>query len=435
MLAADFLKIGFRPASLAAGVIIALLSARTDFVAGFFMAVLFSFGYYSLHPGENAAGLAVNTAVFTLIAYLAGKLAPSNGGAGKAPPKDESEKEFVRKVTNSLMLAHEMLLEIKKGTEHEDLLRLMSGNIFSLLDVKQVMVYTPAENCVYRLAFSDGSFPSGTVSPAFEFRDAGRLAVRNINAGVLKLIKGEQSGSFLLIPSGESADGSDIVVLYRGKEFDSSEIYITEFFIAQVYAVIDKHRHSDTLRDNYEKVIEALSMAIDAKDRENGSHSLDTMRYAGKLAERLGLPDGEKEKIKYASLLHDIGKINISSSILNKPGSLTPEEYEVIKKHPVEGAGILKKLDIFSGIMPLILHHHEHVDGRGYPENLKGQDIPIGSRICAIADAYTVMRSERPYKKSMTKEEAVAELKNCAGTQFDPDLVDEFVEILKAERA
>jgi putative nucleotidyltransferase with HDIG domain len=434
MLAADFLKIDGRLDSLAAAAVIVLLVLRTDFISGFFMSVLFSFAYYSLHPGISMPALFLNMAVFTTLAFLAHKLAPEKRNEKSTPASDDSEKEFVRKVTGSLMLAHEMMCEIKKGMPHDGLLKLMAKNIFSLLNVKQVMVYTAGQKDSYNLVLSEGAFERGAIKNPVEFKNMERLSVKNVRAGALRLIRGADEGFYLVIPSGDGETQLDAVLLFREKEFDNSEIYITEFFIAQVYAVIDKHRYSDSLRDNYEKVIETLSLAIDAKDQDTSWHSLDTMRYAGKIADRLGLSGGEKEKIKYASLLHDIGKINISSSILNKPGSLTEAEYDVIKMHPEEGAGILKKLDIFSGIMSIILHHHEHIDGQGYPKSLKGEDIPIGARICAIADAYSVMITDRPYRKAMTKEEALKELKRCAGTQFDAKLVETFLEILKEEK-
>jgi putative nucleotidyltransferase with HDIG domain len=434
MLAANFLKIETRLINLGAAAVIVLLSLRTDSMTGFFMAVLFSFAYYSLHPEQDMPAFFLNMGIFAALAFLAGKLAPQKNTGGEKPSPDASEKEFVQRVTRSLMLAHEMMCEIKKNTPRDELLRLMSKNIFSLLQVKEVMVYAGTQENSYTLLLAEGKYEKGAVKNQAEFRDAARLAVKNLPAGALRLIAGEDNGFYLLIPSGENDGPKDVVVLYREKEFENSEIYITEFFIAQVYSVIDKYRFSDSLRDNYEKVIETLSLAIDSKDREKSRHSLDTMKYAAKMADRMGLSDGEKEKIKYASLLHDIGKINISGSILNKAGSLSEEEFSIIKKHPEDGAGILKKLDLFSGIMPIILHHHEHIDGRGYPENLKGDDIPLGSRICAIADAYSVMTADRPYRKAVSKEQAIEELKRCAGTQFDAKLVEVFIEIVKNEK-
>jgi putative nucleotidyltransferase with HDIG domain len=422
VLAVNFLKIDSRLVNLAAAGVIVLLVLRTDFISGFFMAVLFSFAFYSLHPDESMPALFLNMGVFIALAFLTNKVTFAKKHEKNASGPDESEREFVRKVTGSLMLAHEMMCEVKKGMTHDELLKLMSKNIFNLLSVKQVLIYTA------------GSREKSAVKNPVIFADISRLAVKNIGADVLCLISGVKDGFYLLIPSGDGEKQKDVVLLFREKEFDSSDIYITEFFIAQVYSVIDKDRYSGSIKDNYEKVIETLSLAIDVRDQHGKGHSLDTMHYAGVMAEKMGLSDEEKEKIKYASLLHDIGKINISSSILNKPGVLTEAEYEVIKKHPEEGAAILKRLDIFSGIMPLILHHHEHVDGRGYPEKLKGDEIPLGARMCSIADAYSVMISDRPYRKAMSEADAVKELKKNAGTQFDQKLVEIFIEILTEEK-
>jgi HD-GYP domain-containing protein (c-di-GMP phosphodiesterase class II) len=146
---------------------------------------------------------------------------------------------------------------------------------------------------------------------------------------------------------------------------------------------------------------------------------------------KLGLKPKEIEIIRDACKLHDIGKIGIKDSILLKPGKLTEEEWVEIKKHPILGAEIIKPLTFLSDVAVLIEQDHERWDGKGYPSGLKGEDIAVGARIIAIADAYDAMISGRPYQKAMTKEEAMAEIQKNAGTQFDPQAVEVFLKVIK----
>ena len=142
----------------------------------------------------------------------------------------------------------------------------------------------------------------------------------------------------------------------------------------------------------------------------------------------MGLEPYLQELVKKAALVHDIGKITIPSKILNKDASLTQKELEQIKRHPESGYQILRSVDEYASVAMIILSHHEWVDGSGYPEKLKGEDIPLASRIIAVADSYDAMTSGRIYTDCKTKEEAIQELRACAGSQFDPEVVSVFIE-------
>lgn len=133
-------------------------------------------------------------------------------------------------------------------------------------------------------------------------------------------------------------------------------------------------------------------------------------------------------EVEMAGLLHDIGKIAVDNNVLNKPGKLTDAEYEMIKRHPEIGYHILKSADEYTSISDYVLAHHERWDGTGYPRGLKGKEIPLAARIISVADVYEAMISERTYKEAISKEEAFNELRRCAGTQFDPDIVQVFCE-------
>lgn len=187
----------------------------------------------------------------------------------------------------------------------------------------------------------------------------------------------------------------------------------------------------EDLRTTYMRTIKALAQAIDARDHYTHSHSQRVAEFAVALAEELHLPAKDIELIREACELHDVGKIGIQDSILIKPSSLTPEEWEEMKKHPARGAQILEPLTFLSGVIDLIRQHHEHFDGSGYPEGLQGEEILFGSRIIHIADAYEAMRSPRSYRKvPLTKQAAIDEIKKNNGTQFDPKIVKAFLKIV-----
>ena len=178
------------------------------------------------------------------------------------------------------------------------------------------------------------------------------------------------------------------------------------------------------------EVVTSLASAIDAKDEYTKGHSTSVSRYSEALARALNLPEKDVERIKLGALLHDIGKIGIPESVLRKPSKLTDEEWEIMKQHPTIGAEkVLLPNESLHDLIPIVKYHHEHWDGSGYPEKLKGEDIPLAARIVAVADAYHALISDRPYRKGMSNEKACEILKIGAGIQWDKDLVREFINI------
>ncbi|MFN3481332.1 MAG: HD-GYP domain-containing protein, partial [Thermodesulfovibrionales bacterium] len=156
-------------------------------------------------------------------------------------------------------------------------------------------------------------------------------------------------------------------------------------------------------------------------------------RYALMIADEMGLDAETKKILEMAALLHDIGKIGMYDYILNKPDKLLPQEFEIVKLHPLKGAEILRPISHLQEVIKIISHHHEHYDGSGYPDGLRGEDIPLLSRILQVADAFDAMTSERPYRKIPGINKAIEELKSCSGRQFDPATVDAFIRALNKE--
>ncbi len=196
--------------------------------------------------------------------------------------------------------------------------------------------------------------------------------------------------------------------------------------------------HQLKLKNEKEKIfflqlVEVLATALDERDKYTHGHSRRVTSMSLQIAALMKLNFEEIELLRLSGILHDIGKIGISDNILLKPGKLTNEEYQLIKEHPSKGARILSQIDDpkIKKITRIIKHHHERYDGKGYPDGLKGKEIPLYSRIIAVADSYDAMTSDRPYRKGMDSDQAIKKMRNGSGTQFDPELLKYFLELFK----
>ena len=213
--------------------------------------------------------------------------------------------------------------------------------------------------------------------------------------------------------------------LYRAKNLNKNKVEL-------YYSIFDS---LDVKGDEKELVnsIRTLVSVINGKDRYTYGHSERVMGYAVNLAEKIGLTKEEIYLLRYAAFLHDIGKIEIERDILNKPGKLTDEEWHILQHHPQWGSDIVKSVRTLQPAAEVILYHHENYDGSGYPHGISGQDIPLLSRIIRVVDSYDAMITNRPYKGSFSKEEAIAELKRCSDSLFDPDLVKILIDIINGQ--
>ncbi len=193
-------------------------------------------------------------------------------------------------------------------------------------------------------------------------------------------------------------------------------------------ALSDSYRR---LEESSLEAIETLNATVEAKDPYTAGHSLRVQRISLSIGKEAGLTIKELDALRYGGLFHDIGKIAIPDALLTKPGRLTDEEFELMKRHSAEGARIVGKFSRLSDSVPIIRHHHERWDGRGYPDGLAAEEIPLAAAIAGLADAWDAMTIERPYQRALSTEDALAEVQACRGSQFVPDVVDAFFEAVR----
>lgn len=212
-----------------------------------------------------------------------------------------------------------------------------------------------------------------------------------------------------------------------GKRFTEGQRKGLSVFGARAADAIEQDRMSKNLEESITATIESLARALEAKDPYTAGHSDRVAVYGKLIAAAVGLSESEQERCYHGGLLHDIGKIGINLTILNKAQKLTAEEYEMFKSHTVLGKRIIEPVKFLRPLIPYVYAHHEAWKGRGYPEGLAGEDIPFEGRLLAVADSYDAMTSNRPYRKALPHDIAVAELRRCAGKQFDRTYVNAFL--------
>lgn len=244
-------------------------------------------------------------------------------------------------------------------------------------------------------------------------------------------VKREGLCSLLSVPLSLKHKTIGVLNIYTDEPhmFTTHEINLFTSLASQAAIAIENARLFESLEEIYLDVITALASAIDARDSYTHGHSHRVTEYAVLIAEEMGLSPGEIDIIRNASILHDVGKIGIKEEILKKPGKLTEDEKVEMQYHPYIGTKILQSVKLLEPVLPLVYHHQERYDGSGYPDGLKGEDIPLGARIIAVCDAFEAMTSDRPYRKALPPQAALQELKKEAGRQFDPAVVDVFLRL------
>lgn len=216
----------------------------------------------------------------------------------------------------------------------------------------------------------------------------------------------------------------------KGHVFTEGQCKSAAIIAGRAASIIDNTQLYESVQATFQETVKSFAHALEAKDKYTQGHSEKVTIYSELICDALNLPEEEAEKICLAAQLHDIGKIGIVEDLLNKPGRLTEEEYEKIKEHPTMGTRILEPLHFLKDILPIIHHHHEKYDGTGYPDGVKGEDIPLGARIIAVGDTFDAMTSSRPYRDGLSYQVTVEELLRCSGTQFDPKIVEIFIKVM-----
>lgn len=227
------------------------------------------------------------------------------------------------------------------------------------------------------------------------------LTVKGRQIGVMTMAGGGDAGTFSIVDS----ETLDILAQQASMALENTSLYAT--VEASVF-----------------EGMRALVATIEAKDTYTEGHSLRVARTAVQICRQMRLGNEVEDLLRYAGALHDVGKVGIPDAVLSKPGKLTPEEYERMKEHPVVGWKILMPFSFLGEEAVIVRHHHEWMNGKGYPDGLHGSSIPLGARILAVADAYDAMTTTRPYRTSQRHEAAIEELRRCVGFQFDPDVVE-----------
>jgi putative nucleotidyltransferase with HDIG domain len=236
----------------------------------------------------------------------------------------------------------------------------------------------------------------------------------------------------LLMPLVSDNEPWGLIEVYdsRARSFSAAERHLAELAATQIGALLTAFDHEERAQRLYRETLASLSNALEAKDAVTSQHTEEVVRLAVAVAAELELDLELVRNVELGAVLHDIGKVRVPEAILNKPGPLTEDEWEVMRTHPDVGEQILRPIQSLRSILPIVRHHHERWDGTGYPDRLVARAIPLGARIVAVCDAYRAMTEDRPYRAALSEVEARKELKLGAGSQFDEECVDALLRAL-----
>jgi diguanylate cyclase (GGDEF)-like protein len=376
-------------------------------------------------------------------------VAKGRGGGAAVVSTGETERELseLEAGSHSSPLLTGLWDTVSRNERPADLLRALPALLHRELDLEEAAVYEPAPGAagltLVRVAAARA--PGDAAPRAFRKHDlpAADAVGRRLSSGPIARESFATLLEALDLPDRSAADnapagGCAAIALAAGDRlhgvlflrhaaspFPQSALRLG--YMVAGHARLVLHGQSGA---GSRTAVTALAAAIDARDNYTASHSEEVVGLACDVARRLGLPPAEVEKVCDGAMLHDVGKVAIPNEILYKPGPLSPAEWEVMRSHPLIGERILLQTPELAPIAPLVRHEHERWDGQGYPDGLRGEDIPIGSRIILACDAYNAMITARPYREPMSHEEALRELERGAGAQFDPRVVEALVRVL-----
>jgi putative nucleotidyltransferase with HDIG domain len=220
----------------------------------------------------------------------------------------------------------------------------------------------------------------------------------------------------------------------KGQSFTGEDMDLVRTLASLAAVAVANARMEEKQHSTFVRTMESLATALEARDEYTRGHSQRVCEVSMLLGDRMGYSPEALEELRVGTVLHDIGKIGVPDAVLNKRGKLTEEEFEIMKSHTVTGYEICRPLMLSEGVLMIIRNHHEKLDGSGYPDGLKGGELPLSLRIVCVADAFDAMSSRRPYRGIMEQDEVLAELSRHAGTQFDPVVVESLKELLRLDR-
>jgi len=357
--------------------------------------------------------------------------------------KNQTLEDMVKRFS----VIHEISQVIGSELQDEKLIRKIIVETAGLLNAETVSVMLVDGDGYLRIKHGEGLSPeiikSTRVAPGegisgWVAKEGKPILVRDVSNLKKETPKNTfyHSNSLLCVPlkiKGEVIGVLNVTNRKGGGSFNERDLYLLTILGNHAAVAIENARLYSAIRESYFKTIKALVNAVEAKDNWTKDHSENVTNYSLKIADYLGLSENQKDVIRYAGVLHDIGKIVISSTITDKPDKLTSDEWEKIKEHPLIGQRILDPIDFLEPVKVCIQTHHERCDGSGYPFGLKAHEIPLETRILSVADAFDAMIHSRPYRSALSVEDAIQELERFSGTQFDPAVVGGLVRIIQAE--
>jgi putative nucleotidyltransferase with HDIG domain len=358
---------------------------------------------------------------------------PSEAGVVEQPVGLATGSERLsRLVSLSRAIAAEQVSQRMLRVASRELTQLLDAEacLISQLEdglLREVADHARSERQVARgLSYYLSDYPA--TAAVLESRRPSSISAADASADPAELfvLREMEMRAVLLVPLVVASRAWGLIEVYdsRPRGFPALERHVAELAAAQIGGLLAAFEHEELAQRLYRETLASLSNALEAKDAVTSEHTEEVVRLAVAVAAELEL---ELEAVRYVELgavLHDIGKVRVPEGILNKAGPLTDEEWAVMRTHPEVGERILRPIQSLEAILPIVRHHHERWDGKGYPDRLAGRAIPLGARIVAVCDAYRAMTEDRPYRKALPEADARRELTTGIGSQFDGDCVD-----------
>ena len=353
--------------------------------------------------------------------------------AGSAPPValSSSSDPLAGLVALSRAIAAEHVLQRMLRVASRELTRLLDADACLVSQVadgllRELADYCSSERRVARgLSYYLADYPA--TAAVLESQVPCSISAHDTGADPAELfvLREMEMQAVLLVPLVVEGEPWGLIEVYdcRARSFTTVERHLAELAATRIAGLIAAFEHEERAQRLYRETLASLSNALEAKDAITSQHTEEVVRLAVAVAAQLGLDLDAVRSLELGAVLHDIGKVRVPEAILNKPGTLTEEEWAVMRTHPEVGERILRPIQSLQAILPIVRHHHERWDGKGYPDRLAGRGIPLGARIVAVCDSYGAMTEDRPYRGALGEAEARRELERGVGGQFDADCV------------